>query len=382
MKLHFEYQSRWIHAVIVSVLLHAAASPVAIQVFRGPALPLASPHHEPAMTFVTEPESLEAAPARPPENIKPVLEPPPEVESMVYPQTFEILDEPPPTDPPTRPPPSLSGLKITIPDMTTSSEGPKVAHYSPKSNTVAQPPESLNSIAEPAEIADPVAPAYPDLPPSSLLSGLPGSAFGAGKSSTVLSKEQQQELRRRLYNQTYYPDSAADLDLEGMVVVGFRLNDKGQPIDVSVTNRDETHTILQEEAIAMVMRGAPYPVPVVRRALNLFLAVAYLNTTDSPAERIQNVLPTGIPALDDRVNNLAAQDAVTNPKPGWHIVTYPVTAQFELHPGRTVTSSRLIKFGGDKRLRRTILECLPNLMEVPGVSGVVKVPIQFRIIDR
>lgn len=241
--------------------------------------------------------------------------------------------------------------------------------------------ESTDAAAEPADIPDPVAPAYPEFPPESLLSGLPPGGHSSGKPTTVLGKNQRSSLRKKVYAQTHYPEEAAELEMEGVVVVGFRLDGQGKPHDIHVTKGKDVHDSLRREAQEMVKRGAPYPVPVVRQPLEAFVAVAYLNTSQSPADLIEVIAASGDSRIDARAREIAAQEAALCPEEGWQVAAYPLRAEFEFIPGSPLTDLRLVSYSGDVRFKSVVLERGPRMLAAPGRTGWLRIPIQFKILD-
>ncbi len=366
---------RWLGAGAVSLLLHAATVPAVLHFVDR------LPDGNPSLPDPIEAQLTEEKPPPPPKPEEPprLIQEPQESAIVEPPTEPEFLEERPLDMPPPEAPPRLAALHVTIPEdaLRMAPRPPGVTHSPAPRPLPADPPAD----PPPAPVADPVAPLVPEEPPESLLVGLPGQAVSLGRDRTFLGGEAESEVRRRIYAQTYYPEAAAELELEGVVVVGFRVDGQGNPLDIEVANRKESHPVLCDEAVAMVRRGAPYPVPTLRRKVALTMAVAYLTTPDSRAERIRLVLPSGNAALDERVRQLAAQDATDDVGDGWQLAIYRIDAEVDVQPGPGMVSPRLVTYAGDVRLKRALVEHLHELLPVPPRSGQLKIPIQFRILD-
>jgi len=365
-------------AAMISVALHATVVPGVVDYVSGQ---LSSDDSFPPP--ISAQLDVEKAPLRKPaESTRQILEPleePPltELSSPALPEPPDLMmprinERPELAMSDIRFPESAFGEHLVRPDTPTRPHGP--ARPSSGPGTAAAPPETTPDRA-------PLAPIFPATPPGELLDGLPSAAVRLGETQTVFGSRSEEELRRRVYEGTYYPEAAADLELEGVVIVGFRVDGEGQPSDLSITNPEMCHPILQEEALSMVRSGAPYPVPESRREVEVTVALAYLNTPDGYAERVQMLLSSGAESVDQHARQMAAQDAALNEKMGWHLALYRVRARVSVKPGRQLISPRLDAFDGDPRLKRVFVESLPLFLPQNATSARLKIPIQFRILD-
>ncbi len=367
---------RFLSAGAVSLALHGALVPAVVDLFGTASVERSSTLAPIAARLSPEPPP---APAVAPAISEPELERPVK-EAVSLP-----LPEDPVEIPPSLPPTRLAHLDITIPE---SAYGAHVVPASTQTHRAGSlhVPARVSPTTPPSPEATPetlpVAPLFPEDPPEALRANLPAHAVRLGKLSTLYGSESENELRRRVYAQTYYPEAAADLELEGVVIVGFRVDSDGHPRNLQVTNPDECPTLLQEEALSMVRSGAPYPVPESTQDLSVTIAVAYLNTPSQRGERVKLLLSSGVPALDQHARQMAAQDALQNTGEGWHLALYQVDASVTVRPGAGVVSPRLNSYQGDARLQRVVLESLHQLLPAQKSSAFLKIPIQFRILDR
>lgn len=369
---------QWVPAAAVSVALHVALVPGVVDYVAG-SMHVTSNAPAPMQAELELEQSLPREPALPVVEILEPPEDPPEMESspVHLPAAPEILQSEVASHPQLamndiRFPESAFGERLVAPHVATHPEGR------------GDPPGgSAESTAESPQTVDtsPLAPIFPAEPPPQFLDGLPAAAVRLGTTRMLFGERAEAELRRRVYANTYYPEAAADLDVEGVVIVGFRIDAKGQPADLSVTNAESCHPILQEEALAMVRGGAPYPVPEHTRDVDVTVALAYLNTPDAHAERIRMLLSSGAAGVDQQARQMAAQDATLQPELGWHLALYRVSSRISVKPGEKVVSPRLESFTGDARLKRVFVESLPQLLPLDDGGAHLKIPIQFRILD-
>jgi len=362
-------------AVAFSVLVHAAGLPGALD-YIDSGLSANAPHQENLEGEWIEEEEVEREEAV-------VEEPLPEPEER---ELTEVRDETALHDDPNLEidadfePPEVAPVDFRAWPRAAQTVPHPVARRRPRGEPKTE--ELSGEAPMEAEIPAPVAPVFPESPPDSLLAGLPGGGYSSGKARTVLGKEERSALRKKVYAQTHYPEEAAELEMEGVVVVGFRLDGAGRPHDIHITRGEEVHLSLREEAEQMVKRGAPYPVPALRQSLTVFVAVAYLNTSESPADRISVIVASGDSRIDERAREIAAQDAALSPAEGWQVAAWPLTAEFEFVPGSSIDSVRLVSFGGDARFKSVILDRGPQMLAAPSRTGWLRIPIQFKILDQ
>ncbi len=370
---------RWLPAAAISMALHLTIVPGVAHYVAG----RFDATNPPPSQVQAELELERVLPKKPPEPIREILEP---LDELPLAETSPLqlppapdLVLPPPAQRPRlamndiRFPESAFGEHLVPPHVETHPEG---AGGEPSSGT----PGATETALETADTS-PLAPLFPADPPHEFLDGLPSAAVRLGEAHTVFGERAEAELRRRVYAHTYYPEAAADLNLEGVVIVGFRINADGEPRDLSVTNPEMCHPILQEEALAMVRSGAPYPVPESSREVEVSVALAYLNTPEGHAERIHMLLSSGADAVDQHARQMAAQDATLTPELGWHLALYQVRGKIILKPGEKMVTPRLDAFIGDPRLKRVFVESLPQLLPRNDDGTRLKIPIQFRILD-
>ena len=98
--------------------------------------------------------------------------------------------------------------------------------------------------------------------------GPPHSVSGSGPSGDNLLLAQ---IRSRIEQATRYPLLAQGSGQEGKVGLNFRIDEKGHPSEINI-DKSSGQKIFDEEAIATIRRGAPYPpynksLPVVIRFL-------------------------------------------------------------------------------------------------------------------
>lgn len=370
---------RWLPAAALSVALHTALVPGVVDYVSGRLEPTTS--SLPALVAHLEPE-LPRPPVSPEPSIR-ILEPqeesPPADSAVVPLPTTPDLVLPLLNDPPRlamndiRFPESAFGEQFVSPGTPTRPDGPSARPRVGRATTEKGAPAAPDTT--------PLAPIFPAEPPHAFLDDLPSAAVRLGETRTVFGDRSEEELRRRVYEGTYYPEAAADLELEGVVIVGFRVDGEGQPSDLGIANPEECHPILQEEALSMVRGGGPYPVPETRRDIEVTVALAYLNTPEVRAERVRMLLSSGAAAVDQHARQMAAQDAARDDRTGWRLVLYRTRARVAVRPGRQLVSPRLESFDGDSRLKRVFVESLPQLLPREQTSARLKIPIQFRILD-
>ncbi len=370
---------RWMPAAMLSIALHVATVPGIVDYVSGRLEPGSLPPAPPPARLELEEERLR----KPHETPRTVLEP--QDELTVADSPLQPL--PPPPDATLLPHvlrPQLAMSDIRFPESV-------FGNHLVSANTPTRPDGPARPATSPGDAAaegipdvtdtTPIAPIFPAEPPGSFLNGLPSTAVRLGETQTVFGDRSEEELRRRVYSSTYYPEAAADLELEGVVIVGFRVDGDGQPMDLSVTNPEMCHPLLQEEALTMVRSGAPYPIPESRREVGVTVALAYLNTPQSQAERVTMLLSSGVQEVDQHARQMAAQDAAQNEELGWHLALYRVAAKVTVRSGHKFSSPRLDAYSGDARLKRVFVESLPRLLPGDAQSARLKIPIQFRILD-
>jgi len=275
--------------------------------------------------------------------------------------------------------PSLEPVSVRIPPRR-----PKAVHRPGKPGALSKPAEPTPEVEppDPDPVVEPMLPTYPDAPPASLLEGLPGGALSSGPGEPLFDQDEKNELMRLVYSQNRYPEEALDLNIEGLVVVRFRLDGSGNPHDVRIANEEEAHASLQDEAKRMVEEGGPYPVPTIRTTVELFVAVAYLNTEEQKGRKLVLVHPSGNRGVDEKAKELAALDAREDEKSGWRIAGYSVRAVFDYTPGPGGVSARLVTFEGDSRWKRFLADHVTDLFPPSGRTGYLRIPIKFKITNR
>ena len=234
----------------------------------------------------------------------------------------------------------------------------------------------------PEETAEPAAPRFADSPPPSLMVGLGRGYLTAVAGETVFSQDAREELRRRVYARHRYPREAVEMELEGDVIVRFRLDAEGTPTDISVPQPGEGLALLEEQALRMVREGGPYPVATTRRKVEFFVAMAYLNTDERSAARIAVVRPSGLEAVDRFAAQLGASDARADPETGWKVVEFRVSATLEKSGDMSEGAGvRVIDLDGDQRWRQFLEANSSRLPAPPEQTDYFTIPIRFRFSD-
>jgi periplasmic protein TonB len=90
----------------------------------------------------------------------------------------------------------------------------------------------------------------------------PGSGPAQGRSASFAREQQRwaNELRNRLQRFKRYPDAASRRGIKGVTVVRFTVDRSGQVVASEVLQSSGS-PILDEEALALVRRASPFPVP-------------------------------------------------------------------------------------------------------------------------
>jgi TonB family protein len=216
-----------------------------------------------------------------------------------------------------------------------------------------------------------------DEPPEQTLAGLPPGGVVVRADEPVFRPGDREELLRRVYSQRSYPEEALSLEIEGVVVVRFRLDRDGQARDITVVQPDEGRALLEEEAVRMVDAGSPYPVPEMRQAVEITSAVAYLVSEVSDRPKVVVVRPTGNPEVDGLALRIGEKEAASDPAPGWHVI--PLSARGEALAS-LAGERRIVGFDGDKRLRTLFHEHMESIAPLPSRTAFLRVPIKFRIL--
>lgn len=222
---------------------------------------------------------------------------------------------------------------------------------------------------------------WPDEPPPSLWSGLPNGSFSSGAGEPLLNARDSKELIRRVYSQRSFPDDALDRGVEGQVIVRFRLDSAGKPLDVEIREPSSPDESLRSEAIRMILAGAPYPVPTIRHTIEFFVAVAYRNTPDAHPDKLVVVRPSSNKAIDQFALRLATADAARDEEEGWRLVSYAVRAVFDLPPSGPKHAT-LVSLEGDSRWAEFLTNHKDKLLSKNSGSGFLQLPIRFTITDR
>jgi TonB family protein len=84
--------------------------------------------------------------------------------------------------------------------------------------------------------------------------GSPGTGSGLSGADPILAA-----IRSQIIRQLQYPAVARRAEIEGEVLVGFRINPEGTPSSIEIV-RSSGSPILDHDAVAAVSRAAPYPV--------------------------------------------------------------------------------------------------------------------------
>jgi TonB family protein len=287
-----------------------------------------------------------------------------------------ILDEPIPDIPLLYERPSVEPVKVAVTPFERPGGRSRAASRTRRGGGPAVAPV-LEVQPEPA--ANPVKVHYPETPPPQLYQSLPKGGVIAGSGEPVFRQDSRDELLRRIHARTHYPEDALELGLEGEVVVRFRLDPKGHPLSVQPAESSGEMEMLEEEAVDMVKEGGPYPVPSIRRSIDIRGAIAYLNTGAGSAVRLHTVRSTGDPILDTAVRKFATADAAAA-GPGWNVVGYEIRVVADFHPGGT-KAPVIRSVEGDQRFLPVLEKELQRLVPAPRRTGYLRVPILFRIVE-
>lgn len=246
----------------------------------------------------------------------------------------------------------------------------------PAAVTMTPPPPEA---AEPAESAGP---RYSDSPPPSLSSGLGRGYLTAIPGGTVLSDAAREKLRAQVYARHSYPREAVELELEGDVVLRFRLDAEGAPTDIEAVETPKELAVLEKQAVRMVREGGPYPRPTTRRKVEFLVAVAYLHDDMEGAVRSAVVRPSGWEAVDRFATRIARADAISDPEPGWKVVEFKVSATMERSGSESGAAGvRVTKLEGDERWREFLETNSSRFGAAPEKSDYFSIPIRFRFSD-
>jgi len=232
----------------------------------------------------------------------------------------------------------------------------------------------------PPPLPRPSAPTWPDDPPASLYAGLPSGGLRTLDLEPLFEADSREQMVRKVYSLSRYPQEALEAESEGTVTVRFRIDRNGHACDVeALAGTDGLHPSLSEEAVRMVKAGAPYPLPTLRNTVDLFVAVAWRNTPEARGDRIVVVMPSGDHSVDDKARALAAADAAREGLPGWHLSAWSVKAVADMSAGERVERVRFVSFEGDERLRSTVEKAVAARMEQVDRTGYLRIPIRFHI---
>lgn len=357
--------------LIVSVLFHAMAVPPALYVLGI----VGEPDQLPQREVVLEVEKTrKKARVRP--LVRPIVEP-----SRIEPPPFRarpipILDEPLPDIPLMYERPSIEPVTVSLTPFKshsgTTAAGSGHAH-------LPLPPSEPAGNEQPEPALEPEAPRYPEAPPAEILNGLPRGGVEADSGEPIFQRDSRDELLKRVYAGSGYPDEALDLGLEGEVVVRFKLDAAGKPRNIAAVDSCEEMALLEEQAVQMVREGGPYPVPLIRKTVEIRGATAFLNTGSDTPDKVLLVRSTGNAKLDAALRKLALRDAAGK-GPGWHVRSYEARAIADFHPGG-LKPPVLRSVEGDKRLAPFLEKHLEHLVAAPNHTGYLRVPIHFRIVE-
>jgi periplasmic protein TonB len=229
-----------------------------------PALALAVVVHG---LLVLVPMRLDSAPARqderPPVAVRLPVPPEPVMKAEPEPVEPEPVEELPPP-PEVEPPPELVEPPKPRPrDTSPPKPAPKKPEPEPEPEPEPAPVESAPPEAPapaPSETAVRTSPRTSQTPPS------PTPADKAASPSSTPKKQPaidfgpyQRGLHRALIAERRYPPMARRLGLEGTAKVRVVLDRRGRLVKDAKITRSSGHELLDEEALAMVRRAAPFP---------------------------------------------------------------------------------------------------------------------------
>lgn len=226
-------------AVTASAMLTVAVAPAAVQrpadALPPPAPAVQPPAADPALAEVPPPEPAAPAAPSPPEVPIPAATRPP-VPALLAPEPFPSPAPPLPLPPqPARPRPHTAPLRPPTP----RSPSRDLALHAPARDVLP-------------------APAAPSMPARAVPSPAASSAPPAPSSNAV--PNWRGEVMARLLRAKRYPERARLRGAEGVAFATFTLDRAGRVLSASLL-RGSGSDLLDEEAVAMIHRAAPFPPP-------------------------------------------------------------------------------------------------------------------------
>ncbi|MBM4354833.1 MAG: TonB family protein [Deltaproteobacteria bacterium] len=222
---------------------------------------------------------------------------------------------------------------------------------------------------------------WPDRPPASLFESLPPGGLRTADMEPLFDSDSRERMVRKVYSLSRYPREALEAESEGTVSVRFRIDRGGRACDVqALPTSEELHPSLAEEAVRMVEAGAPYPLPPLRNAVDMFVAVAWRNTPEVKGDRVVVVVSSGDESVDARASDLAAQDSGLEAQPGWHLSAWSVRAVADMAvEGAGAGGVSFVSYEGDERFRSTLERIVAQRIGHADKTGYLRIPIRFRI---
>ncbi len=361
-------------AWVISGLAHAA---LAIWAVEGGWLTPVTPPPPPKPPQIALEEKHEPPPHRKEPIVEPSLPTPLTLPAtpVLVPPDVTLQYERPPIEPvaartPTEPSPRKTRRK-------------KQARHRPSSpatnarNHVA--PMAAESAQEEPALEKPEMPLYPDSPPGELVEGLPGGGHRTGPPTVAMTPKDRTALVRQVYRQQRYPAAAVEMGLEGAVVARFRLDREGNPANIEVSG-EGADPLFVEEAKRMLQNGGPYPVPVQRRQIEVYTAVACLHPGVSADVRCVTVRSSGSKEVDSHARAVARKRALKGDNLGWFVVEFPVTLTVEQRISKDgQPEQEIVGLEGDKTFQAVVRNNLSSWLSPWTTTGVLVLPVEFRL---
>ncbi len=360
--------------LVISVLVHLTALPILHWWLAVP-----EPPHQPLAPVGV---LLDESP-RPPENDAMVILEPPAPLRIV-----ETDDEEAPTEaaslvswPPRvqiQPHVPSSALRFSSGRPSRGSRKPRSAELPPRASDT----EAV-AVSEPSPLPEPAArtPEFPEAPPDDLLSGLPQGSWTVHPAQVTIPRDTREQVISRINAAKTYPREAVEVGEEGRVVVRFRLDAQGRARNVIIRDNVSGSDLLAAEALRVVRESGPYPVPVVTRVIEGFVAVAVFRDVPSGLVRSWVLRSSGVKDIDERARELAELDGPLKEAGGWDVQRFPFQATYRFRRGSSGASTwSMESYSGATGLRRH-LESHPPDDALDAVSEPLLLPIQFQIED-
>jgi TonB family protein len=366
--------ARLLRLLVVSALLHLTLLPILHFWLAEPDLP-----HQPlAPVGILLDES-----SKPPENDAPrILEP--SVPSKIV--ETDDDDAPAEPDPPVSWPPQVQ-VQPHVPSsaLRFSTGRPSRGHRRPRSaDPPLRPPDTEDvTVPDPSPVPErpPAEPEFPEAPPDDLHRGLPPGSWTVHPVQITIPRDTRERVISQINAAKAYPKEAVEAGEEGRVVVRFRLDAQGRARHVAIRDNVSGSDLLAAEALRVVRDSGPYPLPIVTRVLEGFVAVAVFRDSPSGVVRSWILRSCGITDIDEKARALAEFDGQFEDGSAWDVQRFPFKATYRFQPGSSGSSAWSLTHYSGARGLRPHFEAHPPEDGFDAVSEPMLLPIQFQIED-